>query len=159
MKHTSGPIFSGTNLDDLCDYRPGLEAAKEHQVVHPYIEAGIDKAGVRAIARSLGLDELANLAASPCLASRIETGITIKSDDLVFVDRVESSVRAYLPEAVDVRCRMRSQGVEIELNGAQSKAMETGRLLEHLHKTFPELMGQAIQILPYRRGSGFIHVA
>jgi uncharacterized protein len=58
---TDGPIASGANLDDLSDYRPGLTAAAEHGVVHPYILAGMDKAAVRALARDSGLDDLAEL--------------------------------------------------------------------------------------------------
>jgi uncharacterized protein len=48
---TAGTIASGANLDDLGDYRPGLLAASERAVVHPYIEAGMDKPSVRALAR------------------------------------------------------------------------------------------------------------
>lgn len=161
-KHTSATIISGTNLDDLSDYRPGLEAAKENRVSHPYIEAQINKDGVRSIAQSLGLDELAVLPASPCLASRIETGIPIKSYDLEFVDRIESGVRSFLPSVVDVRCRVRPQSIEIEVGGSPTKevvGVEQARLLEYLFGTFPELKGTAVKIVPYRRGSAFIHVA
>ena len=52
---TTDTIASGTNRDDLDDFRPGLRAAAEHDVVHPYVEAGIDKARylrARAHARS-----------------------------------------------------------------------------------------------------------
>ena len=52
---TDATLLSGTNLDDLGDWRPGLKAAEEHGVRHPFVEAGIDKAGVRAIAASAGL--------------------------------------------------------------------------------------------------------
>lgn len=161
-KHTSATILSGTNLDDLCDYRPGLEAAKEHQVSHPYVEAQIDKNGVRAIARSFGLDELAELPASPCLASRVETGIPIRRHDLEFIDRIESGVRSYLPSAVDVRCRVRPQKVEIEVGGSEPDEMlenEQAMLREYLLGTFPELKETTVQVVPYLRGSGFIHVA
>ena len=87
---TQGTIVAGTNLDDLGEYRPGLIAAKEHGVRHPYIEADIDKRGVRAIARHLGLGDLANLPASPCLSSRIETGIAI---DPAMLGQVHESER------------------------------------------------------------------
>src|SRR5580704_878767 len=60
-----GVIFSGTNTDDLGDYRPGLKAAAERGVRHPFVEAGIAKADIRALARTLGLGDLAELAASP----------------------------------------------------------------------------------------------
>ena len=83
-------IASGANLDDLGDYRPGLLAAAEHDVVHPYIEAGMGKSAVRALARKLGLGDIAELPAQPCLSSRVETGIAIDAQDLAFVETVES---------------------------------------------------------------------
>jgi uncharacterized protein len=51
-------------------------AAAEHDVRHPYVEANIDKDGIRAIARTLGLS-FAELPASPCLASRLYTGTRV----------------------------------------------------------------------------------
>ena len=48
---TQATVASGTNLDDLGDFRPGLKAASQRGVVHPFVEAGIDKAAVREIAR------------------------------------------------------------------------------------------------------------
>ena len=89
-------VASGANLDDLGDYRPGLLAAKEMQVVHPLIDAGINKSSVRAIAGVLGLSSVAQLPAQPCLSSRIETGIAINADDLVFVNKVETVIRSRL---------------------------------------------------------------
>ena len=85
-----GTIASGANTDDLGDFRPGLAAAEEHGVVHPYVEAGVSKAQLRALAASLGLGEVASLPAQPCLASRVETGIPIDAGDLRFIDRVET---------------------------------------------------------------------
>src|SRR5512134_3307161 len=75
--HTQAQIVSGTNLDDLGEYRPGLIAAKEHGVRHPFVEAALTKQQVRALARELGLAQVAELPASPCLSSRVETGIAI----------------------------------------------------------------------------------
>ena len=110
-------ILSGTNRDDLSDWRPGLKAAEEHGVRHPYVEIGIDKAGVRAIARYLDLGEIAELPASPCLSSRIETGIAIDPDELALVHEVERFVGARLG-APTVRCQLRRAGLVIELDEA-----------------------------------------
>jgi len=87
-------ILSGTNTDDLGDYRPGLKAAREHGVRHPFVEAGMAKSDIRVLARALGLDDVAELPAAPCLASRIETGIGIDADDLALADEVERLLRA-----------------------------------------------------------------
>ncbi|MBV9785080.1 MAG: hypothetical protein JO264_14810, partial [Acidisphaera sp.] len=49
-RRTEATILSGTNLDDLGEYRPGLQAARDHFVRHPFVEAGIDKPTVRRLA-------------------------------------------------------------------------------------------------------------
>jgi len=115
---TSCPIASGTNRDDLDDFRPGLRAAAERDVVHPYVEAAIDKAGVYALAASLGLDDLARLPAQPCLASRVETGIAIAPEDLAFIDAVETRLATHLGREAVVRCRVTHAGIVIELAAA-----------------------------------------
>jgi uncharacterized protein len=113
--HTSAQIVSGTNLDDLGEYRPGLIAAKEHGVRHPFVEAAMSKQRVRALASHLGLGEVAELPSSPCLSSRIETGIAIDPAMLACVHAAEKLVTARLaPETV--RCRVRAKGVVIELD-------------------------------------------
>ena len=63
---TEGTVASGANLDDLGDYRPGLMAAAERGVVHPFVEAGIDKAG-RAGARPPSRPGRSRRAAGPAL--------------------------------------------------------------------------------------------
>ena len=63
-------LLNGTNVDDLGDYRPGLEAASENQVRSPLVECGIDKAGVRRLAQHWGLP-VWDKPASPCLSSRV----------------------------------------------------------------------------------------
>ena len=111
---TAGAIASGANLDDLGDYRPGLMAAAERAVVHPFIEAGMDKAAVRALARRLGLAEVAELPAQPCLSSRVETGIAIEPADLAFIDLVETRLAAQAPAGMALRCRVTQAGIAIE---------------------------------------------
>lgn len=110
----TGAVASGANLDDIGDYRPGLLAASEKQVVHPLIDAGIDKATVRRIATRLGLETVADLPAQPCLSSRIETGIAIDAGDLIFVHNVEKLLTERLG-AGDIRCRISAAGVRIEV--------------------------------------------
>jgi uncharacterized protein len=105
--HTSAQIVSGTNLDDLGEYRPGLIAAQEHGVRHPFVEAGLRKSDVRVLARSLGLGEIAELPASPCLSSRVETGIAIDPAILALVHGAEQLLtRSLQPKTV--RCRVRA---------------------------------------------------
>jgi uncharacterized protein len=114
-RRSTDAIVSGTNLDDLSDFRPGLQAAAIRQVRHPYVEAGIDKAMVRAIAGFFGLEEMADLPASPCLSSRIETGIAVEAPTLGLVHAVEKFLSSSL-QAKTVRCRVRRTGLVIELD-------------------------------------------
>ena len=112
---SSATICSGTNLDDLADWRPGLQAAEQHRVRHPYVEAGIDKATVRALATHLGLDDLAELPAAPCLSSRLETGLPVTAARLELVHAVERLIQQELMPRT-VRCRLLLDGIAIQLD-------------------------------------------
>lgn len=152
---TGRVIASGTNLDDLSDYRPGLRAADEHNVVHPFVDACIDKEMIRALARYHGLSEFADAPAQPCLSSRIETGIRIDADDLRFVDSLEQMIRALSGPAVVVRVRVRTRGISIETgDGIDADILpriagEAERFCREQGRTFTGLV-------PYRQGSAFI---
>jgi pyridinium-3,5-biscarboxylic acid mononucleotide sulfurtransferase len=98
----SGAVLSGTNADDLGDWRPGLRAATDFGVRHPLLELGIGKASTRAIARLLGVPS-ADKPASPCLASRIPYGTRVDVSTLAQIDRAERGVRALGFEIVRVR--------------------------------------------------------
>lgn len=152
-----GTIASGTNVDDLGDFRPGLEAARQQSVVHPYVEAGLKKADVYSLAAAHGLDDLAALPASPCLASRIETGIAVQADTLAFIERAELRLKTWLPDAGAVRCRMTAAGVVIEtdtLPDADRRAE-----IEHWANDVCREAGHAFAGLRlYRRGSAFLRV-
>lgn len=153
-----GMIASGTNKDDLGDYRPGLDAARSFNVRHPYVEAGIEKASVRALASQLGLGGLAELPASPCLSSRIETAIPIDPQALRLVHQVEQLVSDRLrPQTV--RCRVRSTGLVIELDEASfARFRETepdlANEIEGLLKAANR--SDSIAFAPYRMGSAFL---
>ena len=152
-------VLSGTNLDDLDDWRPGLTAAKAAGVRHPFVEAGIAKAGVRAIARHLGLDDVAELPAAPCLSSRVETGIPIAATDLRFIDAAETFLRGALAAAT-VRCRLRRAGIVIELDDETHDTIddtEKSRLCATLQALARDhgVVG-TVTLAPYRRGSAFV---
>ena len=153
---TAATIASGANLDDLGDYRPGLLAASAHDVVHPLVEAGIGKAGVRRLAAALGLDDLAELPAQPCLASRIETGIAIDAGDLAFVDLVERQLAEILPKGATVRCRITHAGTVVELDEL-SLLTDAGRIAEQRAMSLAAAEARRlIGMRPYRQGSAFL---
>lgn len=85
-------VVNGSNLDDLGDYRPGLEAARENRVRSPLVEAGFTKADVRALAQRLGLSAWAK-PASACLASRVPYGTAITPELLAQIGAAEECLR------------------------------------------------------------------
>ncbi len=87
-----GVICSGANLDDLGDYRPGLQAAAEHHVRHPLQETGFTKADVRALARAWGLP-VWDKPASPCLSSRLAPGVAVTPERTGRIEAAESLLR------------------------------------------------------------------
>ena len=156
-RHTKLTIASGTNLDDLGDYRPGLEAAEHYGVRHPFVEAGIDKATVRALARDFRLGDIAELPAAPCLSSRIETGIAIDAVDLGFVHRVETLLSQTLKPQT-VRCRIRQGGVYVELDERALTALYQHPILQaDLKRLCSRHDKGEPQYTIYRRGSAFLH--
>ena len=85
-------IVNGTNVDDLGDYRPGLEAAKNTGVRSPLVELGFSKADVRAAAREIGL-EIWDKPAAACLSSRIPYGTRVTRDRLAQIAAFETDLR------------------------------------------------------------------
>lgn len=157
---TTAQIVSGTNLDDLGEYRPGLEAAKTYSVRHPFVEAGIDKAGVRMLAKRLGLGEISELPAAPCLSSRIETGIAIDPSMLALVHQSEQLIAARLNPKT-VRCRVRASGVVVELDSstlANAGEAQLGDIARDISALFRDAgFDGRISFAPYRVGSAFVH--
>lgn len=158
-EHTDAQIVSGANLDDLGEYRPGLDAARDEGVRHPFLEAKIDKAAVRGLARVIGLGDLAELPAAPCLSSRVETGIPIRADMLKAIHAVERRLAQRFPQGV-IRCRVRDAGVVVELDPVTLAALEPAHAAE-TRAMAAELFGERIAagglaFAPYVNGSAFL---
>ncbi len=83
-------VLEGSNTDDLADYRPGLRAARELAVRSPFIEVGLGKKDIRAMAWQLGLRPRPP---SPCLASRFPYGEAITLKGLQQVLKAETALR------------------------------------------------------------------
>lgn len=86
-------VLVGTHLGDLGDYRPGLRAAAEAGVRAPFVEAGLDKEAIRAIARHLGV-RIWDKPAAACLASRIPYGTPVTLELLSRVAQAEEVLAA-----------------------------------------------------------------
>ena len=95
-------LLNGTNTDDFGDYRPGLQAAREHAIRSPLADCGLNKQDVRALARHLGLPNW-DKPASPCLSSRVPYGNRITEEKLRQIEAAEAILSAHGFEEVRVR--------------------------------------------------------
>ena len=85
-------IANGANLDDRGDYRPGMVAARQHDVRSPLIECELTKAEVRELAAHWNLP-VWDKPASPCLSSRIAYGQEVTPERVAMIDRAEQFLR------------------------------------------------------------------
>lgn len=86
-------IVYGVNLDDLGDYRPGQNAARQHQVAAPLADAGLTKAEIRELSRLAGLPTWDRPAAA-CLSSRIPYGTPVSIQNVKTVETGEEEIKA-----------------------------------------------------------------
>ncbi|SDC47174.1 uncharacterized protein SAMN04488698_11828 [Candidatus Frackibacter sp. WG12] len=95
-------VADGANYDDISDYRPGADAAKELGVLSPLKETGFTKDDIREVSKELGLPTW-NKAAFACLSSRFPYGDEITADKLEMVDQAEAYLRQYSWQQLRVR--------------------------------------------------------
>jgi len=124
-------VVNGTNVDDLGDYRPGLEAAKNASVRSPFVELGFTKDDVREGARRAGL-EIWDKPAAACLSSRIPFGTAVTPERLDRIGRLEARLRDLGFRRVRVRYHAVGEGSDkafarIELDPSDlARACEEG---------------------------------
>jgi uncharacterized protein len=110
-------IADGSNADDLCDYRPGALAAREHGVLSPLAMAGLTKCEIRERSRARGLPTWRQ-PSSPCLSSRIPYGTPVTVGRLRRVERAEAALRSLGVDG-DLRVRHFGRLARVELSLGQ----------------------------------------
>ena len=109
-------ILDGSNVDDLSDYRPGMKAFREYQNVRsPLLEAGMNKAEIRALSKLSGLS-VWNKPAAACLATRISPEQPITKLNLKQVEEAEEFLYTILPREIQLRVRHHVQIARIEVD-------------------------------------------
>ena len=111
-------VLDGVNLDDLKDYRPGIQASKQAGVISPLAKFKFSKQDIRDISRALGFPWW-DKPAQPCLASRFPYGHEITSERLRMVEKAEEYLKKGGLSEVRVRCQGTTARIEIpkdELN-------------------------------------------
>ena len=108
-------VVNGVNLDDLGDFRPGLKAAKEWEIRAPLVEANIDKATVRELAKALGIPNWQKPALA-CLSSRVPYGTPVTVGVLSQIERAEAFL--YQKGLSNFRVRHHGKLARIEVSPA-----------------------------------------
>ena len=115
-------VAHGVNLDDLNDYRPGLRAAAEMQVIAPLVDAGLSKAEIRLLAKSLGLPNW-NRPAMACLASRIPYDTALSHSLLARVEATENLLEDLGFRGGRVRCHGDVARIELATGEDMARAL------------------------------------
>jgi uncharacterized protein len=110
-------VADGTNADDVHDWRPGAQAAREHGILSPLAELGFTKTDIRECSRRRGLPTWEQ-PSSPCLSSRIPYGTPVTVGRLRRVESAETALRA-LGVVGDLRVRHFGDLAKVELGGAE----------------------------------------
>ncbi len=120
-------IANGTNCDDLGDYRPGLDAAKERGVRSPLVEAGLLKAEIRSLSQGMGLSTW-DKPAMACLSSRFPYGTPIMVENLTRVGKAEAFLRSLGIKQVRVRHHDKVARIEVSPDELEVLLKEENRL-------------------------------
>ncbi|HMD03933.1 MAG TPA: ATP-dependent sacrificial sulfur transferase LarE [Candidatus Binatus sp.] len=145
-------IVDGLNLDDLHDYRPGMQAASEKRVRHPLVEAGMTKADIRELSRSMGLPTW-DRAASPCLSSRFPYGTLITPEGLEKVSAGEKLLHS-MGFAI-ARVRYHGDVARLELEQSEIARVFEPVVRETIDREFKKIGFRfvAIDLKGFRSGS------
>ncbi len=121
-----GHIVNGTNTDDLGDFRPGLNAAKQYGVRSPMVEAGLSKAEIRALSREMDLPTW-DKPAQACLSSRIPYGTPVTVEALERIAKAEEFLRGLGIRQLRVRHHDTIARIEVEPADLPTVTEETTR--------------------------------
>lgn len=128
-------ILSGTNADDLGDYRPGIQAGRDAGVIAPLALLGLTKARVRAIARHWGIS-VSDRPAQPCLSSRLAYGVGVTRERLRKIELAEAFLRERGYSTLRVRMLADEEAsIEVSLGDIVrlTEAMELTAITDYCH--------------------------
>ncbi|MBP1737313.1 MAG: PP-loop protein [Oscillospiraceae bacterium] len=151
-EHGISWIADGSNADDLGDYRPGMTALREMEVVSPLKDVGLTKAEIRTLSKELGLPTW-DKPSFACLSSRIPYGQEITREKLSMIDQAEQLL---LDEGFrQVRVRHHGDLARIEVSPEERVKFLDENLMDRVYRTFQTIGFQytALDLKGYRTGS------
>ena len=131
-QHDVQIIVDGTNLDDLGDYRPGIEALKQNGIRSPLVETNFSKSEIRESAKSVGLS-VYDKPSNSCLASRIPWGQRVTAEKLTRIEFGEIIVKQ-LTKIKQVRVRDLDGSAKIEVDKEMISVFNDGVLKQITEK-------------------------
>jgi uncharacterized protein len=145
-------IVDGLNLDDLHDYRPGMQAASEKRVRHPLVEAELSKAEIRELSRAMRLPTW-DRPASPCLSSRFPYGTEITPEGLAKVAAGERILHAMGFKVA--RVRFHGEVARLELERSEIARIFETQIRDTVDREFKKIGFRfvAIDLKGFRSGS------
>jgi uncharacterized protein len=136
LEHGFDAIAYGVNVDDQGDFRPGQQAAIQHHVAAPLLEAGLTKHEIRTLAHEAGL-KVWDKPASACLSSRIEYGRPVTREALSIVERGEDALRVL--GFRQFRVRHHGEIVRIEIAREELERALTADMASEFTRIFKDL--------------------
>lgn len=145
-------VLDGSNLDDMGDFRPGMVAAKELEIVSPLKMAGMTKDDIRKLSKEYGLKTW-NKPSFACLSSRVPYGSEITSKKLKMIEKSEQ----FLLDLGFRQVRVRHHGeiARIEVSPAEREKFFDVDLMDKIGQKLKEFGFKyvTLDLLGYRTGS------
>ena len=141
-------ILNGTNFDDLSDYRPGLKAAEENNIISPLKDTKLTKDDVRELAKYLGL-EIWDKPSSPCLSSRVPYGQEVTLNKLAMIEEAENFLKDL--GILELRVRHFGRTARIEVNENDKSIINDN--FDLIQKKFSEIGFNEITISNFKSGN------
>ena len=154
-KHDVSIIVDGTNIDDLGDFRPGIEALKQNGIRSPLVETNFSKSQIRDIAKSVELSVF-DKPSNSCLASRIPWGQRVTAERLARIEYGEILVKQ-LTKTKQVRVRDFNGIAKIEVEKEMISVFDDD-IIQQLDKKFQMIGFSSVQIDPEGYKPGKINV-
>jgi uncharacterized protein len=149
-------IVDGTHLDDLNDYRPGIDALRSNGILNPLVETKFTKSQIRDEAKRIGLS-IYNRPSNSCLASRIPWGQRVSAERLARIEVGESIVKQTLG-AIQVRVRDFDGMAKIEVGSNELELLSNQFKLDEIILKLKQIGFKSVEIDPEGYKSGKINV-
>lgn len=145
-------VADGTNLDDLGDYRPGLKAIEELNIISPLKECGFTKEDIRALSKEMNLETF-NKPAFACLATRIPCGTKITNEKLRMIEKGEEYLKSI--GFNQFRVRLHDDIARIEVGKNEINKFFSNDILEKTNNKLKEFGFKyvTLDMGGYKRGS------